>query len=259
MADPRATVISIGWDVGGWRGTKQGVAVVSASRSSAPRWCGPARTTTAAELLANGLDELLRDTALGPAATVLREHRVVLAIDAPLGFPRAFRQLVASAWGANVDAIADAEIDDPFAYRECDRYIASKYGKRPLSASFDRLGNNATVAQALLARWRSELGLRVLPFDEHDPDRPVAIEVYPALSKEQPRTRARSASRPWADHFPSPPPSLGSDEYDACLCALLGLAFDPLGIELGLPRLVDPPTALQSSARNEGWIFAPPS
>ena len=60
---------------------------------------------------------------------------------APLAFTELLarrRELRLSKWGA--------ELDNPLAYRETDRHIYRTFLKRPLSGSFDKLGNNATVA-----------------------------------------------------------------------------------------------------------------
>jgi hypothetical protein len=123
--------------------------------------------------------------------------------------------------------------------------VAKEHGKKPLSASFDKLGNNATVAMALTRRWRDHEGFRVLPYDELGDGRRVVIETYPALFKRKGVVveRARSLL----------PEGLvdGSDEKDATICALVAAAYanasDP-----PLPKIVGP-----EAAGCDGWIFAP--
>ena len=75
------------------------------------------------------------------------------------------------------------EIDNPLAYRETDRHVYRAFGKKPLSGSFDKLGNNATVAMVYTRRLSATGQLRVMPFDEPLIGIPTAIEVYPALLK----------------------------------------------------------------------------
>jgi hypothetical protein len=52
-----------------------------------------------------------------------------------------------------------------------------------LSASFDKLGNNATVAMHHARRLAQQHRAHVLPFDEPDGAAVSIIEVYPALAK----------------------------------------------------------------------------
>lgn len=81
---------------------------------------------------------------------VLACPRLALGIDAPLAFPRALGNLLA---GRGVEcAVPQREIDNPYAYRDCERWLHQQYGKKPLSATFDRLGNNATLALSMLPR-----------------------------------------------------------------------------------------------------------
>ena len=122
-----------------------------------------------------------------------------------------------------------AELDNPLAYRETDRHIYRTFLKRPLSGSFDELGNNATVAWCpLLASTAGQL--RVAPFDESQIGIPTAIEVYPALLKQKKRIGDRSAA--------------------ACLPPVRALL--PIGV--GLPTM-QPPTGAIADIKREGWIF----
>ncbi|MCV5480433.1 hypothetical protein OFN48_34325, partial [Escherichia coli] len=70
--------------------------------------------------------------------------QLALGIDAPLAFPRALRDLLNGQ--PHSCAVPEREIDNPYAYRDCERWLYQQYGKKPLSATFDRLGNNATLA-----------------------------------------------------------------------------------------------------------------
>lgn len=123
-----------------------------------------------------------------------------------------------------------AELDNPLAYRETDRHIYRTFLKRPLSGSFDKLGNNATVAMVHTSRLATAGQLRVAPFDESQIGIPTAIEVYPALLKQKKRIGDRSAA--------------------ACLPPVRALL--PIGV--GLPTM-QPPTGAIADIKREGWIF----
>jgi predicted nuclease with RNAse H fold len=166
-----------------------------------------------------------------------------VAIDAPLAFPSAFVELLAQ--GMLPVMTGTREIDNPLAYRDCDRFIARTHGKKPLSASFDKLGNNATVAMTVTRRWRAQ-GFRVVPFDDPGDGRRLALETYPALFKRAGVVVERArALLPRGLHD-------GTDEQDAALCALAAVAYS--GAEDSrLPKLVPPP----SGEGKDGWIFGP--
>lgn len=87
---------------------------------------------------------------------------LVVAIDAPLGFPRAFVRFLSGDEPAEI-LCPDREIESLLAYREKDRHVYGVFGKKPLSAAFDKLGNNATVAMAHVRRWQENHGFSVPP------------------------------------------------------------------------------------------------
>ena len=232
--------LAIGWDVGGWLGRKQAVAVAVIQSDGSWSWVGRARTFNVAQILEGGVEDLARIAS--PDLESSSDHRIVLAIDAPLSFPDRFVRMLA---GETLEHVGWArEIDNPLAYRDCDRHVAATYGKKPLSASFDKLGNNATVAMTMTRRWRAQ-GFRVLPFDAPDGGGRVVIEAYPALFKRAGVVveRARALL----------PDGLvdGSDEKDAAICALTAVAYAG-ATDGSLPRLVPPP-----SRPTDGWIFGP--
>jgi hypothetical protein len=243
-----SAVVGIGWDVGGWHG--RGNAVV------ALRWTGDR-----IEPLGDGckalpddvcsLDGFVNHFCGDAAASAVRSAAVVVVgIDAPLGFPTAFRELLADLAGARVPPRPTSGfLENPLAFRETDREIARRFpSKAPLSAAFDKLGNPATVAMHYARRWTAGSG----PVVDRETPRarrvPVAIEVYPALSKREPR-RAASAMSPYG-------PALGERSpdthvYDAAIAAILALGW-AVGDDAVLPRL-----AVTASERGEGAIWYP--
>jgi hypothetical protein len=79
-----------------------------------------------------------------------------------LGFPVAFSELLAQRSTPSFDP-SGPEIENPLAYRETDRQIYRTFRKKPLSGSFDKLGNNATVAMVHTRRLSTAGQLRVAP------------------------------------------------------------------------------------------------
>jgi len=142
-----------------------------------------------------------------------------------------------------------SEIYNPLAYRDCERWIQQQHGKKPLSASFDKLGNGATLAMALCQSLRTE-GYQLLPQDGDDAARAI-IEVYPAIVKQQAKREAPAIAV--LDQLIPSGIEAGTDQYDAALCALLAAVKAGAGAHLGLPDLV----GLQPGfTPEEGWVYS---
>lgn len=245
------STVALGWDVRGWRGDKQAVAVARVVGGRDLEWLGvspyfrfPADEPLGLESLLHPLREPNVFDAVGEA------DRLVVAIDAPLSFPVAFGRLLRH---ERQDLTPPTrEIDNLLAYRDCERWIQREFGK-PLSASFDKLGNNATLAIAMTHQLRRE-GFSIRPFDRKDGEREV-IEVYPRTAKAGP-TKESPVIQPLMRLLPTGLKP-GTDKYDAAICALLGLVFAGFGRSLGLPDLVGPDP--EQFEEDEGWIYALPS
>jgi hypothetical protein len=117
-----------------------------------------------------------------------------------------------------------------------------------MSASFDKLGNNATLAITLTALLQQQ-GFSLLPQQQETAELAM-LEAYPAMMKQQFRSTAPAT----AAFSPLLPAELqpGNDSYDAALCALMALAHASEGRCSLLPPLVMPPAGLP---RDEGWIY----
>jgi hypothetical protein len=249
-------VLAVGWDVGGWRGSKQAVAVTTWERG-APEWPGEACCLKLADLPADwGLQDLVRLAWQDAPGDLLQRYRVVLAIDAPLGFPIAFADLLAGKPAPSFGPDG-GEIDNPLAYRVTDRHVFEQFKKKPLSASFDKLGNNATVAMVHTRRLRAKGQLRVPPFDAVEDGIATGIEVYPALVKQKRTHGDREKLRciPRVEEM-LPSGMKPGDECDACVCALMALAFGHAGRANGLPTLIESRPVTEQIGR-EGWIYHP--
>jgi hypothetical protein len=242
-------IVSVGWDVRGWQSRAQAVAV-AAFNGQGTDWIALSPAFGFETGARPGLEELLVASGLeNPCDRLERAGRVVVAIDAPLAFPRAFTALLG---GRGLPRRKASEIENPLAYRDCDRWIRAEHGKKPLSAAFDRLGNPATLAITVCGALR-ENGFRIVPMDGA-PATKSAIEVYPGVHKCG-SSRVDAAIAPLARHLPDGLEA-GTDLYDAAICALLGLLFAGAGEPLGLPAPAGPPAGHPT---DEGWIYALPA
>lgn len=244
-------VYALGWDVRGWRGREQATAVARLEPGDGEvEWLGVSSPFQFKSGTQPSLVDLLKP-AIGNSHEefVRNARRIVVAIDAPLEFPAELTKML-NHQGA-VPAVPDREIDNPFAYRHCERWVAETFGRKPLSATFDKLGNNATLAMAVSLTLERE-GFSRIPQSGTDRARSV-IEVYPALVK-QPGKGPREAVPQIARHLPTHL-KIGSDPYDAAICAVLGLAFVGMHEDLGLEPVIPPPADLDV---REGWIYTIP-
>ena len=197
----------------------------------------------------------------------LKDPRVLLAIDAPLGWPRPL-----------ADALQNHHAGQPIAgeatrlmRRETDRQVAAALRKTPLDVAADRIAYAAHRALRLLGELREATGLP-LPL-LWSPTGTGAIEVYPAATLRArsidasgykkktvaDRATARSArERLLACLAPelSISPALATqilaaareDMLDAAICVLAGADF-----LRGL--CASPGPAEFSLAQREGWIW----
>jgi len=249
-------ILPVGWDVGGWLGKNQAVAVLRSGDRGldwpgcpsefrlAPRDKDPYRGMSFLQLIQQAWPEAGSD--------VVERHRIVLAVDAPLGLPLAWQRLIA---GERPEAVpVEREIDSSLAYRETDRWVHRTFKKKPLSATFDRLGNNASVAIWHLHHWANETGQTVAPRDASRSGHPVAIEVYPALTK----VGVPAAMHPRVADMIRLDPAAGAHARDAAICAVHALAF-ALNGHGDLPALVGPPgDCSPETLAAEGWIYSFP-
>ena len=260
-------VLYIGWDVGGWEGSCDGLAVLRCGRDGHVELCGEPKRVRLGRRLTN---EFRADDLLAACGVVQPRNRVVIGIDAPLGWPAEFVRLVtAGPHGPEPYVPGDGgEIENRLAYRLTDRVVRKRCGKKPLSGAFDRLGGNATKAITVCQLLRKNAGAVVVP-QEEDTEQPVVIcEAYPAPWKEHARKeggllKSAAEALPGLDM-----PPLGTDEADAVLCALTAACYDNQARELkrGLPELWLPEDEFTIAnvepggtrlVQQEGWIYFP--
>ena len=225
----------IGWDVGGWhcdnnRKSRDAIVILDTKRSivgtpwrgNLRTWINGARTSEA------WLHALF---SLCGASLPHAQGRCILAIDAPLGFPDAFVNLVARR--QPVETIGDAR-NNPYLLRETERHLIAR-GHQPLSPIKDMIGSQATKGMHVLAR--------LAPQNERcgvwtDGKRLRVIEAYPSACRHSPQIATLRRKYPSLGH---------QDKEDALICALIAWLFanDPDCLETP-PDHVTP---------NEGWIW----
>ncbi|SDI26533.1 Protein of unknown function [Natribacillus halophilus] len=175
-------------------------------------------------------------------------HPVIIGVDAPLGYPKEFVRFING--GAHPPRKPQKDIHNPLAYRYTDQVIHEALGKKPMSAAFDRIGNNTTVAIQHTRMWEENDHFKVYPMAEQsEKDSRIIIEVYPALVKKSKTSQASEALRKYLPAGIRP----GTDAYDASICALYAIAYGTNGALL--PKLVHPPEHANHVVKKEGWIY----
>lgn len=190
----------------------------------------------------------------------------LLGIDCPIGWPRAFTDLLIAARGSVVlaDTGADDESRRALAYRLTDQLVRDRTGRWPLSVSADRIAYPAMRCAGLLARLAAA-GHPVLRSGRDS----VVAEVYPAAALriwgcrtagyktdlgarvalvEELAQRARWLD--WGAHRAACVAS--ADVLDAVVCALIAGA-----VTVG--RTAGPSVDQMAIAGEEGWIHLPDS
>jgi Protein of unknown function (DUF429) len=177
-------------------------------------------------------------------------ERVLLALDSPLGWPRA---LGASLHGHRAGAPIGANSNQLFR-RAADAQIKQRLGKLPLEVGANLIARTAASALVLLDCIRRETG-RAIPLawapDESEPWR--VIEVYPAATRIAHGAPDVGGSLTGLGGLldcsaVTPAVRASKDAADACVCALAAADFLQ-GRAIG-------PTDTET-ALIEGWIWAP--
>jgi hypothetical protein len=228
--------VFIGWDVGGWNCDKNPssrdalVVLDGAGAQIGQPWRGNLRQTlNTAPTAADFLTAILTLCKLPAPA----HPRATIAIDAPLGFPAAFAQLITG--GAVLSQIGRSGAN-PYLYRATERRLADE-GVTPLSAVKDMIGSQSTKAMHAVARYTKPVAPGVWSDGAHL----TLIETYPALC----RSRARGTFNDLA----TATTAREIDILDAEVCAQIARAFVQRS-----DGLEPPPPDLPAL---EGWIWAP--
>lgn len=174
---------------------------------------------------------------------------MLLALDAPLGWPAALGVTLASHRAGEPPEHAP----DRLFHRRTDDWVRTRLGKRPLEVGADLIVRTAHAAPALLEGLRARLGEPVpLLWEPARLERLGAIETYPAATRRacwpadlaDPEQLAR-----WTGSAPSRLAAVSADERDAVICTIAGADF--------LAGRAQSPTAVdRETAEKEGWIWA---
>ncbi len=232
--------IFIGWDVGGWNCCKNPksrdalVVLDTAGEKVGQPWRGNLRQTiNAATTAAEFLTAILKLCKLtSPSGTA----KATIAIDAPLGWPAAFAQMITG--GVALDQIGQSS-ENSYLYRFTERRLVVE-GVTPLSAVKDMIGSQSTKAMHTVARFTKRVAPGVW---SDDGAQLTLIETYPKLCRT--RGRGRGVFNDLA--LASNPAEI--DIMDAEVCAQIAHAFASRCDCLEAPPLEAPPS--------EGWIWAP--
>lgn len=188
------------------------------------------------------------------------EGPVLLAIDAPLGWPR----LLSASLANHRAGRPLPENSHRLFRRETDFFVRKHLGKQTLDVGADRIARTAHAALKLVAEVSAEAGVGFEMAWEPDITRHSMIEVYPAAwlivnglestgYKQPDRAEARRrivaeiANR--GTHVETPEVAARNpDALDALVCVRLGTEFL-------LGRCIAPTD--RPLAEQEGWIFIP--
>jgi hypothetical protein len=202
-----------------------------------------------------------------PAASTVAEwfvgaREVILAIDAPLGWPVSLARALD---GHKAGDPLSAAPDDMFR-RETDRFIQREARKRPLEVGADRIARTAHAALSILNRLRHLTGAAIpLAWDPKFLTGVSAIEVHPAATlvvhgfrssgyKEPQQVEERAEIVSELESVMTLPAETSplvrnADVLDAVVCLLAAKDF----LDGRAMRPVDAGLALQ-----EGWIWTAP-
>ena len=184
---------------------------------------------------------------------------VLLAVDAPLGWPESLSRSLA---GHRAGEAIEANSDTLF-IRDTDRFVRQHTGLKPLEVGADRIARTARAALALVDAIRRASG-QALPllFNPGQASSGGLLEVYPAATLKQRGLPAKGYKKPDARPLreiilDGIAPELDPGEYqdtclssdhclDAALCVLTAIDF--------LEARCAPPENPDLAGR-EGWIW----
>lgn len=233
-----SSVCYVGWDVGGWNCNKNGrsrdaIVILDAALQILGRpWRGNLRRTINEAADASAFLKALFSLC-GAVPFEDADHRVTMAIDAPLGFSQAFLDLVS---GRGISQPIESSASNPYLFRHTERFLFDQ-GLTPLSAIKDMIGSQATKGMHAVAKFApGQVNCGVWTDDRNL----VAIEAYPAACKASATMATLRQTYSVLDH---------QDKQDALTCALVAFLFDQKREALAGPEDTVP--------MGEGWIWVP--
>jgi hypothetical protein len=237
----------IGWDVGGWncdrnRTSRDALCVLTGDLDNLNLAGSPWRRNLRSALVAQ--DGVL-PAVLEKVGIELREgDNVTWAIDTPLGWPKAFRQLICPN-GDTVDVPQEAD-GNPYLFRQTELWLF-RHGFRPLSAVRDMIGSQSTKGIHFLRRCGFNCeNVGIWRANGH-----TTIETYPTPVQESPRSQAALARLQVGllQQAAAAGVNALSDVEDSLWCALVAVMF-----ALDRESLCAPGANVPA---DEGWIWIP--
>lgn len=248
-------MICIGWDVGGMHGANNALYILKREKDGKleKMELQGLKRSIAPEQRAQEIFDIICKASKGPT---------LLAIDAPLSFPLGFRKVVGQEINSHPlpNNSKEGLIDNPLAFRDCERFVFRTTEKRPLSASFDQLTSLTLLVLRVLHLLKVEYGkrLNVMPYDHTETKEGIdVLETYPALlNPDKIIVRKSDGIQITSDkffEFVSQHQSGYSNEHerDAQLCAL----FAAYSAECR--EVLDIPIDFKGDMKQEGWIYWP--
>lgn len=164
------SIISIGWDVGGWHGNNNGIVVINDKLELLDYQVIPRKENQPSNY-AKRIKHYIE--AYSP-------NKTIVCIDAPLSFPPAFVDFVLNQKSPEIFPEKNM-IENPLAYRKAELDVFKDIKKKPLSPSFDYLTSNATLAISSVKHLtKSDSEFKCYPFDDKSSDdTKIILEVYP--------------------------------------------------------------------------------
>lgn len=176
-------VFYIGWDVGAWsckahKGKSCDALVVLDSKNTILGYCR-LPLTTIINTATNTKDFTNKLLELCEVKVDNINYKVILAIDTPLGFSSAFKNLICD-YTTSINSI-ETHIDNPYLFRRTEQFVYDKLKKKPLSPVNDMIGSQATKGIHILSKFApniKELGVWCNDLQSEDL---TIIEAYPAI------------------------------------------------------------------------------
>lgn len=232
--------IGIGWDVGGWYGDKNAITITELEGENSLKISH-----------LNGLNSFNIIQHLDKIIQENQDTKIILGIDSPLGFPNAFTKLISEPGfdHSTIMKLLDGDQSyrsSPLAFRTTEMVIKQVFDKNALSASFDNLTNNTTLAISVIRFLQREYGFKCIPFDSHNSDtKSIIVEVYPAITP-------ASYTEKFIKNFDESNYS-SKDQADSVICSILALGYDKGYLQS--PEEFKDEELDQEVIKKEGWIY----
>ncbi|WAC18351.1 hypothetical protein OVA24_14020 [Luteolibacter sp. SL250] len=249
----------LGWDIGAWR-TKQkdGLWLLDGDGNSLGKAACGLQQSLADERDLDGFLEFCFGKCLGTEVTPRRGDRVVMAVDAPFGFPKDFRSLLGIDGEGGCSERVDAKaIDIGYLYRGTEQFVEKRMGRIPLSPVIHQIGSQTTKVMHFLCRFLFDSSKEKGVWSVISPGEVevTVIEVYPATCKTRGGETGGEVDCPEILNdftgIKSVSGNISDDEEDGLICALLARLFD------GNRKAFHEPGDDIDPA--EGWIWYPRS